>query len=37
MHLAFRDLDPEAMISKGLAAPLHSGAERYFREMGWIQ
>jgi TRAP-type uncharacterized transport system substrate-binding protein len=36
MHRAFHDLDREAMIGKGLAAPLHPGAERYYREMGWI-
>lgn len=36
MHKAFHDLKPEAMISKGLAAPLHKGAERYYREKGWI-
>jgi hypothetical protein len=37
MHTAFRDLEPEAMVSQGLAAPLHKGAERYYREMGWIE
>ena len=36
MHRAFNDLDRDALISKGLAAPLHPGAERYYREMGWI-
>ena len=36
MHKAFNDLDRDAMISQGLAAPLHPGAERYYREMGWI-
>ena len=36
MHRSFHDLDRETMISKGLAAPLHPGAERYYREMGWI-
>lgn len=36
MHKAFLGLKPEAMISKGLAAPLHKGAERYYREKGWI-
>lgn len=29
-------LDPEAMATEGLTAPLHPGAERYFRERGWI-
>jgi TRAP transporter TAXI family solute receptor len=36
MHRAFLDLDPTAMVSDGLAAPLHVGAKRYYREMGWI-
>lgn len=36
MHMAFHDLNPKAMISNGLAAPLHAGAARYYREMGWI-
>jgi TRAP transporter TAXI family solute receptor len=35
-HMAFHDLNPEAMVSQGLAAPLHEGAERYYREVGWI-
>ncbi len=36
MHKAFHDLNPEAMVSNGLAAPLHRGAARYYREKGWI-
>ena len=36
MHLVFRDLQPETMISQGLSAPLHPGALRYYRERGWI-
>ena len=36
MHRAFHDLERETMLGKGLAAPLHAGAERYYREMGWI-
>jgi TRAP transporter TAXI family solute receptor len=28
-------LDPARMIHAGLAAPLHPGAERYYREQGW--
>jgi len=35
-HKAFQGLEPEAMISKGLAAPLHKGAIRYYRERGWM-
>jgi len=37
MHSAFRDLDPETMVSKGLVAPYHDGAARYYREKGWIE
>lgn len=29
-------LDPEAMTSDGITAPLHPGAEAYFRERGWL-
>ena len=36
MHKAFHELQPETMISRGLAAPLHKGAERYYRERGWM-
>ncbi|SDJ72405.1 TAXI family TRAP transporter solute-binding subunit [Billgrantia gudaonensis] len=37
LHPAFENLDPEDMISQGLTAPLHEGAERYYREQGWIE
>jgi hypothetical protein len=36
MHPAFGTLDPRKMISEGLTAPLHAGAERYYRERGWM-
>lgn len=36
MHVVFKDLRPEAMITDGLSAPLHEGAKRYYRERGWI-
>lgn len=36
MHPAFGTLDPGKMISEGLTAPLHVGAERYYRERGWM-
>ena len=36
MHRVFQDLKPERMITEGLAAPLHKGAERYYREKGWM-
>jgi TRAP transporter TAXI family solute receptor len=37
LHPAFANLQEEEMISSGLSAPLHPGAERYYRERGWIQ
>jgi hypothetical protein len=36
LHPAFANLDPEQMVSDGLSAPLHAGAERYYREAGLI-
>jgi uncharacterized protein len=36
LHPAFANLDPEEMISAGLSAPLHPGAEKYYKERGWI-
>jgi TRAP-type uncharacterized transport system substrate-binding protein len=32
LHPAFANLDPAQMANDGLSAPLHPGAERYFRE-----
>jgi len=37
LHPAFANLKPEEMISKGLSAPLHEGAARYYKEQGWIE
>ena len=37
MHPAFFSLQSEQLIDGPLAAPLHPGAERYFRETGLIQ
>lgn len=37
LHPALGNLDPSEMVSDGLSAPLHSGAERYFREAGLIE
>ena len=34
LHPALASLDPAEMVSDGLSAPLHPGAERYFREAG---
>ena len=37
LHFVFATLDKERMIKSGLTAPLHPGAERYFREQGLLQ
>ncbi|HRY23706.1 MAG: TAXI family TRAP transporter solute-binding subunit [Geminicoccaceae bacterium] len=37
LHPAFANLTEEEMVTDGLSAPLHPGAERYYRERGWIQ
>ncbi len=37
MHPSFANLDKELMVSQGLTAPLHPGAERYYREVGLIK
>ncbi|MBI2528076.1 MAG: TAXI family TRAP transporter solute-binding subunit [Candidatus Rokubacteria bacterium] len=37
LHPAFAVLRPEKMIKDGLAAPLHEGALRYYREKGWVK
>ncbi len=34
MHPAIAGVDPRRMATDGLSAPLHEGAERYFREAG---
>lgn len=36
LHPAFSNLKEEEMIKDGLSAPLHAGAEKYYRERGWI-
>ncbi len=36
LHPAFENLTPEDMISTGLSAPLHPGAEKYYKEQGWM-
>jgi TRAP transporter TAXI family solute receptor len=36
LHPAFKDLKAEDMIKVGLSAPLHEGAERYYKERGWL-
>ena len=34
LHPAFTNLDPEEMVSDGLSAPLHPGAEKAYKELG---
>lgn len=36
LHPAFAGLVEAEMIPDGLSAPLHPGAEKYYRERGWI-
>jgi TRAP transporter TAXI family solute receptor len=36
LHPAFANLKEEDMISQGLSAPLHPGAEKYYQERGWL-
>ncbi|WP_114418835.1 TAXI family TRAP transporter solute-binding subunit [Marinospirillum perlucidum] len=36
LHPAFAGLEKEDMVRAGLSAPLHPGAERYYREAGLI-
>ena len=37
LHPAFENLDAAEMISDGLSAPLHPGAEKAYKELGLIQ
>ncbi|PCS21499.1 TAXI family TRAP transporter solute-binding subunit [Candidatus Enterovibrio escicola] len=37
LHPAFTNLKKEEMVSDGLSAPLHRGAQKYYREVGLIQ
>jgi hypothetical protein len=36
LHPAFGHLDPKRLVKDGNTAPLHEGAERYFREKGML-
>ncbi|WP_421726690.1 TAXI family TRAP transporter solute-binding subunit [Bauldia sp.] len=36
LHPAFANLEPETMITNGLSADLHPGAEKYYKEQGWM-
>ena len=37
LHPAFANLDPEKMVTDGNSAPLHPGAEKYYKEKGWLK
>jgi TRAP-type uncharacterized transport system substrate-binding protein len=37
MHPVLNELEPREMVSSHGAAPLHPGAERFFRERGLIE
>ena len=37
MHPAFSELDIKTMVNTPLAAPMHPGAARYFREAGLLE
>jgi len=36
LHPAFENLNEADMIKDGLSAPLHPGAEKYYKERGWM-
>lgn len=36
LHPAFANLEESKMITNNLSAPLHPGAERYYKERGWM-
>lgn len=36
LHPALANLTPEQMIGQGNSAPVHPGAERYYKEQGWL-
>ncbi|MBA5778280.1 TAXI family TRAP transporter solute-binding subunit [Stappia sp. F7233] len=36
LHPAFENLTEQDMITQGNSAPLHPGAERYYKERGWL-
>ncbi|MHA3916428.1 TAXI family TRAP transporter solute-binding subunit [Halovulum sp. GXIMD14793] len=36
LHPAFENLEEADMIADGLSAPLHPGAEKYYKERGWM-
>jgi TRAP transporter TAXI family solute receptor len=36
LHPAIANLTPEEMVGQGNSAPMHPGAEKYYREQGWL-
>ena len=36
LHPAFANLKEQEMIKDSLSAPLHAGAEKYYKERGWM-
>lgn len=36
LHPAFANMKEEDMITEGNSAPLHPGAEKYYKERGWL-
>ena len=36
LHPAFSNLTEEEMVTNAISAPLHAGAERYYKERGWM-
>lgn len=37
LHPALANLTPESMVNQGNSAPMHPGAEAYYKEKGWLQ
>ncbi|WP_295808113.1 TAXI family TRAP transporter solute-binding subunit [uncultured Nitratireductor sp.] len=37
LHPALANLTPESMVNQGNSAPMHPGAEAYYKEQGWLQ
>lgn len=37
LHPVFVSLNPTDMVANGNTAPMHKGAERYFKERGWLK
>ncbi|KFB10910.1 TAXI family TRAP transporter solute-binding subunit [Nitratireductor basaltis] len=36
LHPALANLTPEQMVGQGNSAPVHPGAEKYYKEKGWL-